>query len=146
MSVPLWQAKCDEPGLKQHLQKLTTLLGKERFVLFLEGPMGAGKSSFVRAFLRFSGLDPRIPVTSPTFTLMNEYHIDGKWYAHLDLYRAAHLNLEEWGLLDAKDYAGVFMEWPERVSDLDLVPVKATHLLKIDYDEEEGRVYLLANV
>ena len=77
-------------------KELAESLGSGPFVVWLDGPLGAGKTSLVGAIMRGFGLDSRVPVTSPTYTIMNEYRINGKWYAHLDLYRAdATFSLEE---------------------------------------------------
>lgn len=55
-------------------------------VLSLEGPMGAGKTCFVKGLAKALGCDPR-EVSSPTFTLIHEYHGGGRPLVHMDLYR-----------------------------------------------------------
>ena len=90
------------------------LAGTDPFVVWLDGGMGAGKTAAVRALLRAFGLPVEIPVTSPTYTLMNEYEIGSEWFAHLDLYRAAPgFSLRETGVLDARVFRGVFIEWAD---------------------------------
>lgn len=112
------------------------------FVLWLEGEMGAGKTSFVRAYLYQLGLSERTPVVSPTYTIMNEYQIGSSWYAHLDLYRAdADFSLRELGVHDARTYHGIFVEWPEQGGPGEILP--ATHILKIEADGWERRLYTL---
>ncbi len=113
---------------------------REPFCLWLTGPLGAGKTTITGEVLRQLGLPREIPVTSPTYTYMNEYQIGQNWYAHLDLYRSsAGLSSEDLGLADARPYRGLFVEWPElKANDPYL---KATHLLSIDFgpnpDERE---------
>lgn len=112
------------------------------FVLWLEGGMGAGKTTFTRAALRSLGLNRDAPVTSPTYTLFNEYTIAGAWYGHLDLYRAgADFILAELGVRDVRDYAGLFVEWPGAPPEgQSLVP---THRLEITVRSPDTRDFVL---
>ncbi|MEN9834559.1 MAG: hypothetical protein RL011_752 [Pseudomonadota bacterium] len=110
------------------------------FCLWLTGPLGAGKTTITGVVLRQLGLPPEVPVTSPTYTYMNEYEVGGHWYAHLDLYRSnAGLSSEDLGLADARPYRGIFVEWPELKADDPYL--KATHTLAITFgpntDERE---------
>lgn len=111
---------------------IRAILGStEPFCLWLMGDLGAGKTTFTGAILRAFGLDPDFPVTSPTFTYLNEYRIDGRWYAHIDLYRAgAGFSLEELGFVDSRKFSGYFIEWPSALDDTDGV-LPATHVLEI---------------
>jgi tRNA threonylcarbamoyladenosine biosynthesis protein TsaE len=59
------------------------LSGKE--VLCLEGDLGSGKTTLIQAIGRALGVTE--PITSPTFTLVNEYHGRGVALYHVDLYR-----------------------------------------------------------
>jgi tRNA threonylcarbamoyl adenosine modification protein YjeE len=54
-------------------------------VIALEGPLGAGKTTFVKGLAR--GLGVKEVVQSPTFTMLNEYHSGRLPLYHLDLYR-----------------------------------------------------------
>jgi tRNA threonylcarbamoyladenosine biosynthesis protein TsaE len=55
-------------------------------LLILSGPLGSGKTFFTRALCRAIGLPTRVPVTSPTFTLVHEFETNPPC-AHADLYR-----------------------------------------------------------
>jgi tRNA threonylcarbamoyl adenosine modification protein YjeE len=120
------------------------------FVLWLQGEMGAGKTSFVRAYLYEQGLSENTPVVSPTYTIMNEYQIGHDWYAHLDLYRAdENFSLQELGVHDARPYRGLFVEWPEQGGPGEILP--ATHILRIEPDGSEAdgwdrRIYTLIRI
>lgn len=101
------------------------------FVLWLMGGLSAGKTTFTRALLQSFGLEEKVPVLSPTFTYLNEYKIHGKWYAHMDLYRASDgFDPEEMGLIDHREFAGFFIEWPSRLPK-QLSLLAPTHLLDI---------------
>lgn len=86
-------------------------------ILLLDGPLGAGKTVFVKGLTSALGIDPG-EVTSPSFTLVNPY--DGRLpIFHIDLYRldegpgAAHaVDLDE--LLN-DERAVVVIEWAERL-------------------------------
>jgi tRNA threonylcarbamoyladenosine biosynthesis protein TsaE len=83
-------------------------------VAFLHGDLGAGKTTFARAFLQALGVGER--VKSPTYSLVEGYEIGERRAFHLDLYRIADPGELEWLGLDslAEPGAIVLVEWPER--------------------------------
>ena len=105
------------------------LAGKARpgDVLLLEGPLGAGKSTLARAFIRALMHDERLTVPSPTFTLVQSYTTpEGTDIWHYDLWRLdGPAGLEELGWDEA--LAGiVLVEWPDRLG-----PLAPRHALRL---------------
>lgn len=86
--------------------------------LLLEGPLGAGKSAFARAFLRAASGDAGLEVPSPSFTLVQAYDLPAGTAHHFDLYRLSGPDeLEELGWEEARDGI-VLVEWPQRLEYL----------------------------
>jgi tRNA threonylcarbamoyladenosine biosynthesis protein TsaE len=87
-------------------------------LILLQGELGAGKSVLARGIARGLEVDPQVPITSPTFTLMNHYAARFDLY-HFDLYRLSDPDeLIEIGFDDFAFGAGVaLVEWPERLED-----------------------------
>ena len=93
-------------------EQLIEFAGKERVFLFT-APMGSGKTTFIKSLCRSLGV--RDTMSSPTYSIVNEYHTNGDKVFHFDLYRLKspqelfELGFEEY--LDSGNY--VFIEWPE---------------------------------
>jgi tRNA threonylcarbamoyladenosine biosynthesis protein TsaE len=86
--------------------------------VLLDGPLGAGKSSFCRAFLRAARGDLALEVPSPTFTLVQEYALPGTTAFHFDLWRLdGPQGLAELGWEEAREGI-VLVEWPDRLGAL----------------------------
>jgi tRNA threonylcarbamoyladenosine biosynthesis protein TsaE len=87
-------------------------------VIALSGPLGAGKTSFARAFIRARfGAAEEVP--SPTFTLVETYSGEGPPIWHFDLYRLDRPE-DAWELGIEDAFAGgiSLIEWPERLGAL----------------------------
>jgi tRNA threonylcarbamoyladenosine biosynthesis protein TsaE len=83
-------------------------------ILFLEGPLGAGKTTLVRGFLH--GLGYTAKVKSPTYTIVEPYEIAGKTIFHFDLYRLqSPKELEHIGIQEYFTPTSIcLIEWPEK--------------------------------
>jgi tRNA threonylcarbamoyladenosine biosynthesis protein TsaE len=94
-------------------------------VVFLRGPLGAGKTTLARGLLRALGV--RGAIRSPTYTLLEPYELPGRMLVHLDLYRLADPGeLEPLGLRDyPPERCWWLIEWPERAA-LRLPPAELT--------------------
>ncbi len=110
------------------------LRSSERFCLWLRGDLGAGKTTFVRHILYQLGLPPSLPVPSPTFAYMHEYNISDQWFAHLDLYRADGIDLLDLGIVGVREYAGYFVEWPDRLTPGELMATHELDLTVVGHD------------
>jgi tRNA threonylcarbamoyladenosine biosynthesis protein TsaE len=86
-------------------------------VVLLRGGLGAGKTAFVRGLARGLGADPD-EVSSPTFTLIQEYRGAGTTLYHVDLYRLDPAEVDDLGLDELVSAGGVTaIEWAERWLD-----------------------------
>jgi tRNA threonylcarbamoyladenosine biosynthesis protein TsaE len=94
---------------------------KDRTVVALKGPMGAGKTEFVKTLAQASGVSD---AASPTFAIHHRYHSSKGPIEHLDLYRMeSEEELETTGFWDffSEDRGLILIEWPERM-DLAHIP------------------------
>jgi tRNA threonylcarbamoyladenosine biosynthesis protein TsaE len=126
---------------KRHLsiaaQQLLRYSGDKKIFAFY-GSMGAGKTTIIKAICESLGVVDI--VSSPTFTLVNEYKTsDGKALFHIDFYRIKKqeevydFGIEEY--LAGESYC--FMEWPELIEEL-LPP--ETVIVRISVDNHEQRI------
>jgi tRNA threonylcarbamoyladenosine biosynthesis protein TsaE len=110
--------------------------------VLLFGDLGAGKTAFVRGIVEGLGLDFDA-VSSPTFTIVQEYRGDGLTLQHVDLYRLSPAEIPDLALEDlATPDAIVAIEWAERLPELPPAPrvdVRIAH-------SGEGRTIEIARV
>ena len=86
-------------------------------IFYLDGELGTGKTTLVRAILKAMGW--KGSVKSPTFTILEEYYIADKDIFHSDLYRLENQNdFEMLGIEINENSKGIlFIEWPEKISN-----------------------------
>ena len=104
-------------NLPQAAQSIIEHAGNNRIFLFY-GDMGAGKTTLIKELCKALGTTDNI--SSPTFSIVNEYHTAKDKIYHFDFYRlkdqteALDMGYEEYF------YAGAwcFIEWPEKIPDL----------------------------
>src|SRR5579863_9268809 len=83
----------------------------------LSGHLGAGKTTFARALIRYLAADANLEVPSPTFTFMQNYELPRFPLVHADLYRVnGTADLAELGFDDLPGGAVVLLEWPDRAA------------------------------
>lgn len=106
---------------------------KKNLIIYLSGDLGSGKTTFSRYFIQAFGWTQK--VKSPTYTLIEHYHLEDLDVYHLDLYRLAEpeelsfLGLDE--IYNKTDVLSIILiEWPEKGGNL-LLPPDIT--CKFDY-------------
>jgi tRNA threonylcarbamoyl adenosine modification protein YjeE len=105
-----------EQGIQRLVMDIAAALDPGDLVT-LSGDLGAGKTTFARAMIRFLAENPDIPVPSPTFTLMQTYELPAFPVVHADLYRLEGPGeLAELGFDDLPRNAVVLLEWPDRAA------------------------------
>ncbi|WP_111307096.1 tRNA (adenosine(37)-N6)-threonylcarbamoyltransferase complex ATPase subunit type 1 TsaE [Confluentibacter sediminis] len=100
---------------KQLIANLTTK------TILIYGDMGAGKTTIIKSIVKLLGSND--DVSSPTFSIVNEYEADNILIYHFDLYRIK--NIEEAYSFGIEDYLfsdnWCLIEWPEKIESI--VPI-----------------------
>jgi tRNA threonylcarbamoyladenosine biosynthesis protein TsaE len=128
------EAATDSYAARVHAALPSDLAG---WTVLLSGELGAGKSSFARAFIRAAGHKGTVP--SPTYTLVEPYAVLGGKIYHIDLYRVSdesELRYLGWNELDD---GCRLVEWPERAPGLE---DNADLALTLAYDGDGRSVVL----
>ena len=89
-------------------------------VVFFHGEIGVGKTTFIRNLVNQLQLNNHLnptEVTSPTFSLVNEYDVGIFIIQHYDLYRLKSINeTKNIGLLENQKEILTLIEWPEKIN------------------------------
>jgi len=101
-------------------------------VVLIDGPLGAGKTAFVRGMAVGLGADAE-EVSSPTFTILQHYRGSPPLY-HADLYRLTSAEVADLGLEETGLDGILAVEWPERWAAR---PVDAIQVVIEDLDGNE---------
>ena len=122
--------------IEQTAKDFILQMGKNRIFAFY-GEMGVGKTSFIKQLCQSLGVNQE--VTSPTFSLVNEYETEeGEIIYHFDFYRIE--NPEEaldFGLYEYLDSGNIcFLEWPEMIENL--LP-EETIKIQISLNKDQSR-------
>ena len=135
----VWETSSDEDT-----EELAALLARglrAPLVVLLQGDLGAGKTTFVRGFVRALKGGEDVVVQSPTFALARSYQTT-PLVRHLDLYRlqgADSAALDELGLTEMLDQPDgfAFVEWP-----VDRIETAAGRLEFTILDEQRRRIHV----
>lgn len=113
-------------------------------VIVLSGELGAGKTKFVEGFLSYYGLENEI--SSPTFTIVNEYKNSQITIFHFDVYRLS--DIDEFYAIGGEEYfsKGIcIIEWGEIIEDA--IPSKAIRInIEKDNNDFEKRIIKIKNL
>ena len=111
-------------------------------ILLVCGEVGSGKTTLIKEICK--QLKVEDTVTSPTYTLINEYNANDGLVIHMDLYRIKNSeDINDLGLFEYFDNKFIIIEWPEKImNDLD-----CNHsVLKIDLTNVNERKINLMNI
>ena len=108
-------------------------------VWVFQAPMGAGKTTLIAAIGRVLGIQQAM--SSPTFSIMNEYEVQGKLIYHMDWYRLENAaEARQAGVEAAMEEADLsLVEWPEKAPNL--VPEHAVVFIIELIDPDHRRIY-----
>ena len=132
-----------EKNTKELADKLIKKL-KPGNIVFLYGEMGVGKTTFVKylinGFQKVNKLEIT-EVTSPTFNLLNEYHINQFKINHYDLFRLKSFKeIQDLDLFNNEDAAIILIEWPEIIEE------KPENLIELKFEYEKNHQTRLVEI
>ena len=123
MPIAIKDSKIDitsEKLTKELAKKFTKYLKGGEFI-FLYGEMGVGKTTFVKYFVNeFQSLHnlPQTEITSPTFSLLNEYQLKDIRIKHYDLFRINRKeDINNLDIFEKDNKLITLIEWPQLIAD-----------------------------
>ena len=136
-SEPVWRRHVPDEAAVARLAAVFAEAVLPPAVIYLQGDLGAGKTTFARAYIHALGFEGY--VKSPSYGLLETYALDNQNVLHLDLYRIEDPEeLEYLALRDLFDRATVLLvEWPDRGGRYLPAPD-----LRLEFGESEGERYI----
>ena len=118
MHEPILNFILNDASKTEELGRAISTLSSAGDTFLLEGDIGAGKTTFARAFVKYQcGAETEVP--SPTFTIVQSYEGGAAEIWHCDLYRLdSSQEAEELGLEAAFDNCICLVEWPDRLGSM----------------------------
>ena len=125
MPIAIKDSKIDitsEKLTKELAKKFTKYLNGGEYI-FLYGEMGVGKTTFVKYFINeFQKLNnlPQTEITSPTFSLLNEYQLKDIRIKHYDLFRINRKeDIKNLDIFEKDNKLITLIEWPQLLADIE---------------------------
>lgn len=122
-------SKCEQDTIEFATKFASKLMRKD--IVVLSGELGSGKTKFVQGILKYFGLENEI--SSPTFTIVNEYHAREANIYHFDVYRLA--DTDEFYAIGGEEYfqQGIcLIEWGEMIES-----ILPTDYIKVTFKKNE---------
>lgn len=110
---------------------------KRRTILILSGDLGSGKTKLTEGILKYYGLENEI--SSPTFTIVNEYNTPNLNIYHFDVYRLT--DIDEFSAIGGEEYfekGACIIEWGEQIEEI-LPPDYIKIIFSRDLENENRR-------
>lgn len=126
LGSPLLEIETKSP---EETRKIAEFLGSllvSRTIIGLDGELGAGKTEFVKGLAIGAGVPEKCYITSPTYSIINQYKARLAFY-HLDLYRLSEPDeLYDTGLEDIlSENAIIIVEWPSIMHEMSGFDIRA---------------------